>query len=336
MNYNCKIFIQQGERNEATSYYINILERALAHVFKCSYISSVSQIKKDDIVLVISIRSYKKVFVKNFRQKIIFWFQGVEPEELVYSERPSFRLTLKYFLFSLAERFILAHSEMLFFVSETMYKHYQKKYRYKRNNFVVMPCYNQGIIKEAFELPHKYDNPSFVYAGGLFKWQCIEESLSLYKLIKEKYPKATLTLLTKDKKIAENYINKYELKDVVVKFLPLNEITDEMKKYKYGFLLRENVVLNNVATPTKFNTYLALGIIPILSNVIGDYKMYVDNMNYVIIVDNLKNLNSTICSIDNLEQRSINPLDIYSEYSNIFKSYYNDEFYINVIISKLL
>lgn len=41
--------------------------------------------------------------------------------------------------------------------------------------------------------------------------------------------------------------------------MPVSQLNEEHAKYKFGFLLRMDDVVNNVATPTKYNSYLTLG-----------------------------------------------------------------------------
>lgn len=116
--------------------------------------------------------------------------------------------------------------------------------------------------------PDKYNNLSFVYAGALYDWQCIEETVLVFKMINEIDPSARLTLLTAKKQKAEELIKKFALVNIKISFVKLENLQNELVKYKYGFLLRKNDPINNVATPTKMNSYLAAGIIPINTNVI--------------------------------------------------------------------
>ena len=54
--------------------------------------------------------------------------------------------------------------------------------------------------------------------------------------------------------------------------LPADELKKEYEKAQYGFTLRDNIIVNEVACPTKLIDYVKYGIIPILkSDKIGDF-----------------------------------------------------------------
>ena len=91
-------------------------------------------------------------------------------------------------------------------VSNTMLKHYSKKYHYNALSF-IMPCFNTPLNKYAFK--DKYSKPSFVYAGNLAGWQCFEETVSLFSQIKQLVPSATFTVYTQDKEEAGAILDKY-------------------------------------------------------------------------------------------------------------------------------
>ena len=53
----------------------------------------------------------------------------------------------------------------------------------------------------------------------------------------------------------------------------------------FGLLLRENNIVNNVASPTKFAEYLMAGLPVIISNGIGDFSYFVRFKNVGICID---------------------------------------------------
>ncbi|HCH8014075.1 TPA: hypothetical protein NJW72_003719, partial [Acinetobacter baumannii] len=120
------------------------------------------------------------------------------------------------------------------------------------------------------------------YAGSLATWQCVDKTLELYSLIERVLPNASLTLLTKEKELAETMINNYKIKNYSIKYVSLENLDTELLKYKYGFLIRENHIVNNVATPTKMNSYLANGIIPIYSSFIDDFKVNFNEYDFIV------------------------------------------------------
>lgn len=83
----------------------------------------------------------------------------------------------------------------IFFVSEAMRQHYRRKFGYRGNNYMIMPCFNQDLEEDAFA-QSKYETPSFVYTGSLAKWQCFERTVETFKAIQEALPSAKFSVFT--------------------------------------------------------------------------------------------------------------------------------------------
>lgn len=332
-----KLYLQKGDCNQATQYYINIIISAVERRFgKIDLVNDVRELKKEDIVIVIAMYSLIAILRNRFNQKFIYWFQGVHAEEVTFGCRKlTWRILLRKYYMAFWEGLCLHKSKFNFFVSQKMLDHYRKKYRYTDDNYYIMPCYNQEIQKDAFYSERKYLSPSIVYAGAMLSWQCVDELFELYSKLKVKLPKASLTILTKDKNIVEEYIKKYNVSDVAIDFRKLEDLNNYMSKFKYGFLLRSDDIVNNVATPTKFNSYLAVGIIPIISNTIYAYRDIVKDMKFFITSKDEKDLDSVVEQIVELERQPISTNEIYSEYKHIFDTYYNTENHIINIGEKL-
>lgn len=326
-----KIVFLKNERNDATDYYVQLIKQSLeANGGKVCIVDSIKNINKDDKVLTISLKAFVYTWFKNPKQFIFHWFQGVSPEEamLIYSSKVS-----KYFRWtylSIFENFVLNKSKFNFFVSESMCKHYEKKYNYNKKNYITMPCYNQGINREAF-FDEKYNIPSFVYAGSLSKWQCINETLEIFKKIEERNSSAVMYLYTSEKDEAFKLIDKYKIKNIYVDYVPYGQLNDHLKRIKYGFLLRKDNVVNRVSTPTKMNGYLANGIIPIFSDVIDDFNK---NLNGDYLIANNQN-NNLIDNVLNFEKKEISAKKVYNEYQGFFENYYSDSHYLVKLSQKL-
>lgn len=326
-----KIFVEKHEKNDATSYYIEIIKSAITKLAdEVEEVTSIKEIDKNDIVIVITIKTFFLVWTKNRKQEIYIWFQGILPEENLMM----FKGLRKYFKFTynrILEKLALHYCKKAFFVSEAMNKHYQKIYGYKGNKHFIMPCFNQDLELSCFN-DDKYRKPTFVYAGSLSSWQCVDESLKLFKKVKVNIPDATITLLTKEKEKALELARLYGVNEITVKYIPYTELNHEMSKYKYGFLLRKDTAVNNVATPTKMNSYMACGVIPIFSDVIGDFKDALKDVRYKIAVSSS---NDCINALKEIESRELNSAEILKDYKKIFNTYYSKEFYIQNIINFL-
>ena len=195
-----------------------------------------------------------------------------------------------------------------------------------------MPCFNQEIHADCF-YGEKYRFPSFVYAGSLVKWQSFDETVCLFNKIKKQIKNASLTIITSDIEEAKQRLLVAGLSDIEVKTVPYYELNNELSKYKYGFLLLENIILNNVATPTKMSSYLACGVIPIYSAIIKDFDKQLGHLRW--IVRDYENQDETVERILEIEKRSPEAREIFEEYSNVFDSYYRREKYIDKIAQSI-
>ena len=326
------LYLDPRSLNDATSYYLDIIRRAatdLGYIFHIS--ESIKEIKSMDVILTITTNNFIKGLVLRPFCKTLFWSQGVDPEESLLRENNFFN----YYAKNIIEFIALRFPGIKFFISEAMLDHYNNKYGFCSLNYIIMPCYNLHYEKSKNFDMARYEIPSFVYAGSLSIWQNIDETLQVYKLIENKIPGATLTLLTEENKKANSLIRKYNIRSANVKYVALKELNLELLKYKYGFLLRKDILVNNVATPTKMNSYLACGLIPIYTNAIKDYSENINLNNFNLKIKTTSSIAETAKTIINFENsvKDFTHLDI--EIQNIFNDYYNDNKYIKQIISKL-
>ena len=326
------LYLDPTSLNEATSHYINLLKRAskgLGHNFKIS--KNILDIKNADVIMTVSTNHFIKALVFKPFSKKIFWSQGIDPEESMMKENN----LLKYYLKSFIEYIVLSLPSFKLFISHAMLNHYEQKYNFADKNYMIMPCYNLHYSEPLKKNLSRYQNPSFVYAGSLSVWQNIEETLQIFKFIENKIHNATLTLLTKENEKAKNLIKKYDIKNANVKYVDLKDLNDELLKYKYGFLIRKDNLVNNVSTPTKMNSYLACGLVPIFTNAITDYK---DNIN----LNGFSLKMNSDSSIEEIAERIIDFEDTKIDFGNfdieikkVFNEYYNDNKYVEQIKVRL-
>lgn len=320
-----KIYLYKEDFNEATSFYIDIIRKSLVRMGEnVDIVYSLDLLNNDDVVITIQAMAFAEVWLRrNRKRNIINWYQGIVPEEAMCLFEKSISRYFRYWLWCLLERIALKNAKRNIFVSEAMLTHYQQKYNYKKENYFIMPCFNQELRLSSFS-EEKYRTPSFVYAGSLSRWQCVEETLVLYKGIKRRLPDASLTILTKEIDKAKMLCDKYEV-EATVKFVPSAELQDTLSCYKYGFIVRDDIAVNNVATPTKMNSYMAAGVIPVFSDVIYDFKKNFYGLKYVIP---FLHSDEAIEKILKIEKNGINCEDIKFEYKKIFDSYYSTDCYI--------
>jgi hypothetical protein len=328
-----KILFLKNERNDATDYYVEIIKKTLTKSGNSvELIDEISLINKDDKVLTISLKAFFLVWLNNPRQFIIHWFQGVTPEEaLMLFSSNKIQKKIRWSYLTLFEKFVLKYSKFNFFVSNRMHEHYKNKYNYYFKNYMLMPCYNQHLNVNAF-YDEKYKKPSFVYAGSLAKWQCIDETLEIFKKINARIPESKMYILTSEQDKAIELIRKYSMENTFVDYVPYNLLNDRIKSFKYGFLIRDDTLVNEVATPTKMNGYLANGVIPIYSNIIDDFK---NKLNGRFLID-VKGVDDAVDKIIMFELKKITKHEILAEYGSYFNEYYSDSFYVSVLEKKFI
>jgi hypothetical protein len=327
-----KILLLKGERNDATDHYVNIIKIALEEINQTvNIIDSLSDIKSMDKVITITPKAFFYVFIKNRKQFIMHWFQGITPEEAIMDNRFDPMSNFRYCYLSFIETLILKFSKLNFFVSESMLNHYRRKYRYNFENYIIMPCFNQLINFSAFNV-NKYKEPTFVYTGSLSKWQCFEEALLIFSLVQKEISSAKIYIYTSEMEKAKELLKKYKIyNNSEVDYVSYKQLNDKLENFKYGFLIRRDINVNNVATPTKMNGYLANGIIPIFSDVIDDFKRNI-NGKYLLTADTVKEIVEKIIA---MESQEIDVERLKEDYSLIFDNYYNEPKYIKLIMSRL-
>lgn len=318
-----KFYLQEGDLNEATSYYVNIVRESLCQLGETViFVSSLNQINPHDKVFVIHAKAFLKVWMKNPKQYIVIWFQGVVPEEAMCMFENSFSKYPRKYFWTFLEWLALRNAKKVFFVSQAMLEHYRIKYRYCKNNYFIMPCFNQELNLSAFG-SQRYKSPSFVYVGSLSRWQCITETLQLFSKIKKILPQATLSVYTKDREQAARLCEQNKV-DAKIDYVSIENLQEVLTHYKYGFIVREDITVNNVATPTKMNSYMAAGVIPVYSDVIYDFRTVLGALKYAVP---FREYNECICKIEEIERQKINIELIKEEYKRAFDTYYSAKKY---------
>ena len=323
--------------NDATNYYLDIIKECIVERgYEFYSTNKLSDIKSPCLILTLTEKFYFYAKMRFPFVDTVYWAQGVSAEEVKMYGVKKYKDKLRYVFKYIIEKIAVNTSKILFVVSEKMIEFYSKEYRYnvKKNNCIIMPCFNLELSQN-FNLL-QYEVPTFVYAGSASTWQCVDKMLMVYSLLEKRIVNAKLTILSSDKIIFEKLIKKNNIKKYEIKYVPYEELNNELHKYKYGFILREDHIVNNVATPTKMNSYLSNYVIPIYSNAVDDFVKNIKMGEYTIMAK---------CPID--------PIDICNQifefemskhdYSNlekkiecIFEKYYNREKYKKDIHSKFI
>ena len=332
-----KIIIQKkGAGDKAvTANYLSIIKKGCERAgAECEYAGYKQSLDKRNDVIITDVAQIALYYMLRGYKNNIAWYQGVVPEES-YMRNNS---TPRYIIHSLIEFVTLRKCRLIFLVSTDMLKHYEKKYRVRLGDkATIMPCFNEcNIYGDSFSEEDKYRNNTFVYVGSLKAWQCFEETIYIYKEIEKRAESPTkFFVYTMQIKEAEDLLDKYGVKNYEVSYVCPDKLNEALKTIKYGFVLREDTAVNNVATPTKLSNYLANGIIPIYSNSLHSYDEFNRDNSFGIACD----LNDTETSIRNILEHMETEISVDTARSKclaVFDEYYNPERYINKIAEKIL
>jgi hypothetical protein len=326
------IWIIKAKNIAVTEYYFNILKEAAdlicAQVIVVDSIRNLRGCKSFDLIIVGNIVTATKLFFRGYKN-IIVWFQGVIPEESYLRNKSILRKTV----LEQMEKLALKKSCLRIFVSRAMKEHYESKYgmMFNEDSYYIMPCFNTGLSEHSFFQKDKYKNNLFVYAGGLSSWQKFDTILSVYQGIEKlEIANTKLLILTPDKEKAMQQVEKLSIKNFEIDYLPVEELPSVLANAKFGFVIRDNSIINRVSTPTKLSTYISNGIIPIYSCYIEDFHTVTKEFQYKICFE-AENFNSII---EQFMTADINPQAVYTEYSTLFEEYYNSHFHVENITIK--
>ena len=319
--------------NDATRYYLSIIMSVIeTNGYNCKTVYRLADIKIPDLIITVTEKYFLKAYLR-FRTKTIYWSQGVGAEErkLTIKNCFDFKSIIGYTGRLVSEFLAINRATIVFCVSQRQADYYSEKYGYRQNKdrLIIMPCYNLRLSHE-FTLD-QYKKPIFTYAGNASTWQGVDFVLDVFKEIENKLPEAKLKLYTGDKdsfiaKLTQRNISNYE-----IDYVSLDVLQHELHKCKYGFIIRDNSIVNQVATPTKMNSYLASYIIPIFSETVGDFKENIKLGEFTIMCKHPLDAKIVANEILNFEAipHDFNGFRGYVE--RVFDNHYNDERYIEKI-----
>ncbi|MHA0042740.1 glycosyltransferase family protein [Deinococcus sp. PEB2-63] len=321
-----KIFLSQGAINEVTFHYVEIIRNALKkNGFFCEDISNVRQIKRNDIVVtILPSDAFKAIFLKKAR--VIHWFQGIGPEEYVIlhkDDKNPIKLNIIVRILKYLEKYILNRAIKRIYVSEAMALHYEEKYKVVDNNYVTVPCYN-AYIGWDYNVD-RYNIPSFIYVGSSYAWQKLDLTLDIFKAVQDILPSAKILIMTKDTDEANTKIEHRSIRNASVNYVSPSELHNIMLNFKYAFLIRDDIDVNHVATPTKMANYISSGLIPIYSDVIDAFKANINLYEFGIpLHSELKISEVAERIVKHHKMTSIDIEKMREIHSYIFNNYYSD------------
>lgn len=327
---NAVLYCDPRSLNDATNYYCGIIKKCvLEKGYNYCIAHTLNVVKNADLVITITEKYFLKAKVRYPSKKTIYWAQGVDAEE-TKMQINSLTQVLRYLFRRIAESFAVNNADLLFCVSDRMVQYYEKKYGYHNSgNVVVMPCYNLQLSSEFNTF--QYETPVFVYAGNTSVWQNVDFMLDVYALVEKQISGAEIRVFTRQVEEFQMKIIQRNIKRFLVEYIPVERLQDELHKCKYGFIIRDNHIVNQVATPTKMNSYLAAYLIPIFSDGVDDFKKNISLGQYTIMAKCPLDVNEVANMIVNFENNQ-NEFEHYKAIvERVFDDHYNDSKYAKIV-----
>ena len=282
----------------------------IGHSVEYTYSAEECPGTKSDVYVVAVAPSAVKLLAKG-KRNVVLWAQGVWPEESL--ERHGSRI--RFAACSFVEKKALSGAKRVFVVSSAQQHHYEDKYSIdlSKKTF-VMSCSNEPFHREAFFTEGKYEHPVFLYAGSLAKYQCIDLMLDAFGRAQQALPEARLLFYTNQQDDAKRLVEERGLNNVEIDYKTQAELPAAIAAAKYGFVIRDDSVVNRVSTPTKISTYIANGIIPIYSSSLLSFSKTAEALMRVpyerdMFIEKLLSVES--CSID--------PNEVLSQYEDYYR-----------------
>jgi glycosyltransferase involved in cell wall biosynthesis len=240
------------------SPFLTVEEMNFLHVFRILSLA----LHSDGIYVHSCYNALKSLPVYFLGVPVITDLHGVVPEELRDEGRPIVSGWM-----SLIERLVIWRSKALVFVTDTMRRHFLKKYRgmHSKGSYVI------PILPEQPMLEKQSRNPRLViYAGGTQPWQNVEKMGEVAAQTQGQFHYIFLT-----GRIGEftRKLHAEGLTDIQVDSVPKSRVFDYYQRASFGLILREDSLVNRVACPTKMVEYLWAGVIPIVEMPhVGDFE----------------------------------------------------------------
>lgn len=224
-----------------------------------------------DYIYIHSVYNFENIIFFSFRNKnITVDLHGTVPEELSFAGHNVWSLWMQF-----VERRLFATATNFVCVSEEMVNYYHEKYVISKDqHFLLKPIAANNVFLDANDedctqmrdkLGIKSEDVVFIYSGNTQKWQNVDLAIDTIEKINK--PNYYFLFLTGEKAYLQRLLkDKFESKGIRyhVDCVRPEELYKYYKISHYGFILRDEHILNRVAAPTKLVEYLYYGLTPIV------------------------------------------------------------------------
>lgn len=297
--------------------YLDVIKTALEQCgYDCEYVKSLEGISKKALIVFPMANTAFGYYLKGYRN-IVLWQQGTTGAESFMRHQSKIRKSLLDFM----DCFVMKKAKMILYVSDYMKKYYEKMaHRNFTEKAYIMPCFNEVLPDGVFE-KKDYSQKIFAYVGSLSEWQCFNETADIYAELEKQIPDAFFKVLTFKTEEAERILKEKNIKNYSVACVPKEEVKKELEEVSYGFIVRQDIDVNRVATPTKISSYLASGVLPLYSSCLTDFHARAKGKTLAFAVNIGDDLNALVDYVKKDKDKNV----IKKETEDLFNTYYSTE-----------
>ena len=305
--------------------YLDVIKSDLIELgYECEYIKSLDNIPKESLIVFPMAKDVFKYYFKGYRN-VILWQQGATGAESFMRHHSKIRKAVLDYM----DCFAMKKAKMVFFVSHYMQEYYEAKaHRSFEKKAYVMPCFNETLDESVFD-KKDYSKKIFTYVGSLDLWQCFDETADAYAEIEKQNPDAFFKVLTFNVEKAKQIIVEKNIKNYSVACVPKEQVRQELEEASFGFILRHDIDVNRVATPTKISSYLSAGVLPIYSSCLRDFHAQAEGKNFAFAL----NPGADYKELSNFVNGEINKNSVQKEVRDLFDTYYSTENHVKNIVA---
>lgn len=247
-------------------YYCNTF---LHFFFILSLLRRADQYYVHSVVHVLAFLLYLPFFSR--KKRLIWDVHGVAPEEQTLAGNAT-----RAKQYALCERVLMKRAQVAICVTDRMVVHYKQKYPWAHITYQVYGILPAHLLQDAYELApvQPSDIVNVIYSGNTQRWQHI--TLMLQCIREHRAPHIHYTILTGDLQGMRQQLKEAGLEHeptITLAKVAAHELKSYYSRAHYGFILRDDIAVNQVACPTKMVEYLYYGMVPIVKSAdIGDFK----------------------------------------------------------------
>lgn len=188
----------------------------------------------------------------------------------------------------------LRGSDICLFVSNALKNIMTERYKFTPHYHIIPSAarselfsYDPDIREEMRDMLGLKDKFVVGYSGSMHAWQRVDKALEMYTFIAAQRQNTCLVIYTKETSVAESICKQHACNNsVLIKSIDYKELGRYIQCMDVGVILRDKLMLNKVASPTKFAEYILCGVPVFASTGVGDLEeMITQNSLGVCIED---------------------------------------------------